>query len=166
MVSRSRSVNHPRGDLVLFRVSIRASLNLGIICAKFDSKLIFEDHVPGIVSRVCHRIGILRLVKRVFLDTSVLLRCYYAFVLKIIEYYSPVWGLLLNVIFSFSIARCIRSPGFAIIRISCRFVIDVMLLHCVCCTRLIRTRIVVYSVSFHLLLSEFDILDLRLQLID
>ena len=44
-------------------------------------------------------------------------------------------------------------------------VIDVVLLHCVCCTRLIRTRIIVCSVSFHLRLSEFDISDLRMQLI-
>ena len=33
----------------------------------------------------------LRLVKRVFLDTSVSLRFYFAFVL-ILQYYSPVWG--------------------------------------------------------------------------
>ena len=37
-------------------------------------------------------ICILRLVKGVFMDTSVLLRCYYAFVLQILEYCSPVWG--------------------------------------------------------------------------
>ena len=47
----------------------------------------------GIVSRVSQRIGILRLVKRIFVDTSVLLRCYYAFVLLILEYFSPVWAL-------------------------------------------------------------------------
>ena len=35
---------------------------------------------------------ILRLVKRVFVDTSVLLRCYCAFVFAILEYCSPVWG--------------------------------------------------------------------------
>ena len=46
----------------------------------------------GIVSRVSQKIGILRLVKRVFVDTSVLLRCYYAFVLPILEYCSHVWG--------------------------------------------------------------------------
>ena len=74
-------------------------------------------------------------------------------------------GLLRHVIFSFSRARCIRWPGFAIIRLSCRFVIDVMLLHSVCCTRLMRTRIVVCSVRSHLLLSEFDMAVLRLQLI-
>ena len=37
---------------------------------KFDRKLTFEDHVRGIVS-VSQRIGILRLVKCIFVDTSV-----------------------------------------------------------------------------------------------
>ena len=42
---------------------------------------------------VCiQRIVILRLVKLVFVDTTVLLRCYFAFVLTIPEYCSPVWG--------------------------------------------------------------------------
>ena len=59
---------------------------------KFGSKLTFEDHVRGIVSRVSQRIGILRLVKRIFVYTSALLRCYFAFVHLILEYYSPVWG--------------------------------------------------------------------------
>ena len=45
----------------------------------------------------------------------------------------------------------------ALIKLSCRCVTEVMLLHCLCCTRLIRTRIIVCSVSFHLLLSEFAI---------
>ena len=49
---------------------------------------------------------------------------------------------LLNVIYSFSSVGCIRWPGFALIGVSCRCVIDVMLLHCVCCTRLIRTLII------------------------
>ena len=59
---------------------------------KFDSRLTFEDHVRGIASRVSQRNGILRLVKRVFVDTSVLLCWYYAFVLTILEYCSLVWG--------------------------------------------------------------------------
>ena len=36
--------------------------------------------------------SILRLVKHVFVDTSVLLRCYYSFVLPIFDYCSPVYG--------------------------------------------------------------------------
>ena len=51
-ISRFGTVNAPHGDLVLSGVSIRASLNLDILGVKFD-KLIFEDHVRGIVSR-CH----------------------------------------------------------------------------------------------------------------
>ena len=156
VVSRSRTVNPPHGDMVFSAVSNCASPNLDILGVKFDSRLTFEDHVRDIVSRVSQRIGILRLVKRVFMDSSVLLRCYYAFVLHqsliiVLQY----GGLLLNVIFSFSSARCIRLPWFAMIRLSSRCVIYVMLLHCVCCTKLIRTRIFVCSVSLHLLLSEF-----------
>ena len=92
VVSRSRSVNHPHSDLVLSRVSICTSPNLDILGVKFDNRLTFKDNVRGIVSRVSQRIGILRLVKRVFVDTSVLIRCYYAFVLQILEYSSPVCG--------------------------------------------------------------------------
>ena len=92
VVSRYRTVNPPYSDLVLSWVSICASPNLDILGVRFDSRLTFEYHVRGIVSRVSQRIGILRLVKRVFLDTYVLLRCYYAYVLPILEYCSPVWG--------------------------------------------------------------------------
>ena len=128
------------------------------------------DHVRGNVSRVSQRIDILRSVKRVFVDTSVLLRCYYSFVLQILEYCSPVWGsaaechlqLLEPQVYSVLEKICetySRAP------VSCRCDIDVMLLLCVCWKRLIRTRIIVCSVSFHLLLSEFNIPELRLQLI-
>ena len=53
--------------------------NIDILGVKFDSRLTLEDYVLGIVSRGTQRIGILMLVKRVFVDTSVLLRCCYAF---------------------------------------------------------------------------------------
>ena len=92
VVSRSRTVNPPHGDVVLSGVSICASPNLDILGMKFDSRLTIEDHVHGIVSLVSQITGILRLVKRVFVNASVLLRCYYAFVLPNLEYCSPVWG--------------------------------------------------------------------------
>ena len=82
----------PHGDLLLYGVSIRASSNLDVLVVKFESKLIFEDHVLGIVFHVSHGMGIVRLVKRIFVDTSVLLRCYFTFLLPILEYCSPVWG--------------------------------------------------------------------------
>ena len=72
--------------------SIYASPNLEIFGVKFDSKHTVEEHVRGIVSHVSQGIGILWFVKCIFVDTSVLLRCYYAFVLPILEYCSPLWG--------------------------------------------------------------------------
>ena len=101
-----------------------------ILGVKFDSRLTFEDHMHVIVSPVSQRIAILRLVKRVFVDTSVLLRCYLHLFSKSLSIVLRCGGLLLNAIFSFSSARCIRWPGFALIRLSCRCVINVMLLHC------------------------------------
>ena len=90
VVSRSRTVSPLHGDLVLSGVYFRASANLDILGVKSDCKLTFEDHVRGIFSRVSQRIGILRLVKRIFVDTSVLLRCCFQFVLPILGYCSPV----------------------------------------------------------------------------
>ena len=153
----------PLGDLVLSGVSILASPNFDILGVKFDSKLIFEDHVRGIVSRVSLRMGILRL------DTSVsnlwTLLCQSVCVtsfLFCICYPNP-W-----VMFSDVEVRCWMSPsaswalgvfgGQALSRsVSCRWVIDVVWLGLVCCTRLILTLITVCSATFHLLLLEFDI---------
>ena len=92
-------------------VSLQASLNFDILGVKFESNLTFEDHVHGIVSVVSQRIGILRLMKHIFENTSVLFRSNFAFFLPILEYCSPVWGQLLNVIFSFLSARCIQFSG-------------------------------------------------------
>ena len=127
-------------------------------------KLTFEDHVRGIVSRFSQRIGVLRLMKRIFVDTFVLFRCYFAFVLPILEYCSPVWG---------SAAKChlqlLERQVYLVarlsIRVSCRCVIDVALLGLLYCTRLIRTLITVCLASFHLLLLEFGITELPPQLI-
>ena len=66
----------------------------------------------------------------IFQSLSIILRC---------------GGLQLNMIFSFSSAWWVQWPGFALIRVSCRCAINIMLLNCVCCTRLIRTRITVFQ---------------------
>ena len=52
-----------------------ASDSFDILGVMFDSKLTFEDRVRGIVSCVSQRIVFLRLVKHVFVDTSVLILC-------------------------------------------------------------------------------------------
>ena len=109
-----------------------------------------------------YRIGISRLVKRILVDTSVLLRCYFAFVLPILEYCSPVSGSAAEI--SSLSARCIRWPGLIPNRVSCR-AIDVMFLGWAFSIRLIRTLITLCSAGFHLLLPEFDNSELRSQLI-
>ena len=76
----------PHGDLVLSGVlSELVDPNLDILGVKFVRKLTFDDHVRGIVFRVSQRICVLRLGKRIFVDTSVLLRYYFAFVLTILD---------------------------------------------------------------------------------
>ena len=54
-----------------------------------------------------------------------------------------------------------RWPGFVLFWVSCRCVIEVVLLGLERFARLIRTPITICSESFHLLLLEFDILVLR-----
>ena len=153
VVSRSNTVRPPHVDLVLSGVFIRASPNLDILGVKFDSKLTFEDHVRGVVSRVSERIFILRLVKRIFVDTSVLLRCYFAFVLPILEYCSLVWGSATECHLQFlerqvySVARLCSDQSFSSL---ChrRGVVKLSMYS----ARLIRTLINACSASFHLLL--------------
>ena len=70
--------------------------------------LTYKEHVRGIGSHISQRIGLLRLVKRVFSDTSVLLRCYYAFVLTILEYCSLVCRSAAECHLQLLDARCIR----------------------------------------------------------
>ena len=88
--------------------------------------------------------------------------CYH----NLLVYCSRVWGVSCWMSPSASrAASVIRCPGFALIIVACRCVIDVTLLGYGCCTRLIQTRITLCSVSFHVIPPEFDILELRSLLI-
>ena len=76
-------------------------------------------------------------MKLAFVDTSVLFRCYNAFVIRILEYCSPVWG---------SAADCrllerqvCSVARLCLFRISCHCVIDVVLLECML-YKVIRTE--------------------------
>ena len=75
VVSPYGTVNPPHVDLVLSGGFIRASPNLDIHGIKFGSKFTFEDDVGAIVCSVSQRIGILRLVKLVVVNTYVLRHC-------------------------------------------------------------------------------------------
>ena len=102
----------------------------------------------GIVSYISQRIGILRLVKRIFVDTSMLLHCYFAFVLPIVEYYSPAWGYAADCHIQLlerhvhSVDRLFSRSVYLVV------VIDVVWLGLICCTRLKNLN------SNHCLFSE------------
>ena len=70
---------------------------------------------------VSQGIGILRLLKRIFIDTCALLRCYYTFVLPILSYFSPVLGsaaechLLVLERQVYSVARLCPDQGFLLL---------------------------------------------------
>jgi hypothetical protein len=57
-----------------------------------DSKLTFELHVRRVASRASGLVGLLRKVRTVVGDVEVVRLCFFAFVLPILEYCSPVWG--------------------------------------------------------------------------
>ena len=172
IVSTSRIVNNPQGELVLSGASIWASPNLDILAWSLTESSPLTTILRCIVQRSysyclpCLSENWYFEVGATFIcDTSVL-RCCFAFVLPILEYSYLVWGgSAAECTLSFLSAKCNRWAGFVLIRVSRSCVIDVMLLGCVCYTSLIRTLVTVCSESFHLLLLEFDRAELRLQLI-
>ena len=149
VATRSRTVNLRHGVLVLSGVSIHGSPNLVILgekctwqqahllwpCAWFCFSCLSENWYLE-VGNAC-----------VFVDTYALLRCWCICSPNHWVLFLRCGGLLPNVTFSFSSARLCPVQSFLLL---CH---RIMLLDCVCCTRLICTVINVCSVSFHLAAS-------------
>ena len=57
----------------------------------FDSKLTFEKHLGSVSRAASQRLGILSKSWRVFHDKLLIGRCFWGFVLSVLEYYSAVW---------------------------------------------------------------------------
>ena len=57
----------------------------------FDSKLTFEKHLRSVSRAASQRLGILRKSWRVFHDRLLIGRCFWCFVLPVLEYCSAVW---------------------------------------------------------------------------
>ena len=62
---------------------------LGVI---LDSKLTFERQIRSIAASAAQKLGILRKPWQVFQDVDVVKRCFWSFILPILEYCSPVWS--------------------------------------------------------------------------
>ena len=57
----------------------------------FDSKLTFEKHLRSVCRATSQRLGIFRKSWRVFHDILLIGRCFWGFVLPVLEYCSAVW---------------------------------------------------------------------------
>ena len=91
LISRSRTVEPLFPDLVIDGSVVEMVSELKILGVILDSKLTFEKQVRAIAASASMRVGILRKTMSVFRDVAVVAQCFWAFILPVLEYCSPVW---------------------------------------------------------------------------
>ena len=91
LISRSRTVEPLFPDLLIDGSVVEMVSELKILGVILDSKLTFEKQVRAIAASASMRVGILRKTMSVFRDVTVVARCFWAFILPVLEYCSPVW---------------------------------------------------------------------------
>ena len=57
-----------------------------------DSKLTFEPHVRSIAKKASRNLGILRKAWRIFANPGLVVRCFWPYLLPLLEYWLPVRG--------------------------------------------------------------------------
>ena len=62
----------------------------------FDSKMTIQKYLCSVFRGASQRLGILSKSGQVFHDRSLLRRCFWGFVLPVLEYCSAVWGSAAN----------------------------------------------------------------------
>ena len=91
IVLRSRTMHSQSPPLTISRTVLKESGDLVILEVTFDSKMTFEKHLRSVSRGASQRLGILRKSWRVFHDRSLLGRCFWGFVLPVLEYCSAIW---------------------------------------------------------------------------
>ena len=91
LISRTRTVEYSFPDLVVDVTVVEMVSELKILGVILDSKLAFEKQVRTIAAFTSRRVGILRKTMSVFRNVAVAAKCFWAFVLPLLEYCSPVW---------------------------------------------------------------------------
>ena len=91
LISRSRTVEPLFPDLLIDGSVVEMVSELMILGVILDSKLMFEKQVIAIAASASMRVGILRKTMSVFRDVAIVANCYWAFILPVLEYCSPVW---------------------------------------------------------------------------
>ena len=93
MAARAPSILNTLGpELVIDNTDIENVLELKLLGVLFDSKLTFEMHIRNITSIVSQKVGILRKCWQTFQDDTLVMKCFYAFILPFFEYCSVVWS--------------------------------------------------------------------------
>ena len=83
---------HPQSPpLTIDGTVLKESHDLDILGVTFDCKLTFEKHLRSVSRAASHTLGILRKSRRVFHDKLFIRRCFWGFVLLVLEYCSAVW---------------------------------------------------------------------------
>ena len=91
LISRSRTVEPSFPDLLIDGSVVEMVSELKILGVIIDFKLSFEKQVRAIAASASMRVGILRKTMSVFRDVTVVAKCFWAFILPVLEYCSPVW---------------------------------------------------------------------------
>ena len=91
LISRSRTVEPLLPDLVIDGFVVEMVSELKILGVILDSKLTFEKQVRAIAASALSRVGILRETMIVFRDVAVVSKCFWAFILPVLEDCSSVW---------------------------------------------------------------------------
>ena len=90
----SLQVAHSASPVTLLTIGgteLKESDDLDILRVTFDSKLTFEKHLRSVSRAASQRLGILRKSWRVFHDRLLIGRCFWDFVVPVLEYCSAVW---------------------------------------------------------------------------
>ena len=89
--SRSRTPLPEHPDISLDGIVIENVTMLKLLGVIFDSKVTFESHIATTARIASQKIGILRKSWQTYREDSVVLKCFYAFILPFLEYCSVVW---------------------------------------------------------------------------
>ena len=91
IVSRSRTMHPQPPILTIGGTVLKDSVDLDILGVTFDSKLTFEKHLRSLSRAASQRLSVLRKSWRIFHDRLLVGRCFWGFVLPVLEYCSAVW---------------------------------------------------------------------------
>ena len=91
IVSSSRTMHPQSPPLTIDCTVLKESDDLDILGVTFDSKLTFEKHLRSVSRAASQRLGILRKSWRVSHDKLLIGRCFWGFLLSVLEYCSAVW---------------------------------------------------------------------------